>query len=294
MTYTLAEVFSDGNPYLESLGVVVLEYGEGRASMALQLRAEFMNSWHVAHGGISMTLLDVAMGLAARTAVPDARSSATVDMSTSFLRPAGKNGDTVIARGRVYHRSTTMCFCDAELWNGDLLVAKAMGSFKAIKRTDIAKKMVHESLAKKNELNMEHTIKLGTWEALHVDAALIRNEVFVLEQQVPAELELDDMDVLCVHAVAYDAVGVPLATGRLLPDGHIGRMAVRKNGRGQGVGGAVLRELMAAARERGDHTVALNAQTHAAAFYRAHGFAPEGNEFMEANIAHIHMRATLE
>ena len=98
-----------------------------------------------------MTLLDVAMGLAARTAVPDARSSATVDMSTSFLRPAGKSGDTVIARGRVYHRSTTMCFCDAELWNGDLLVAKAMGTFKAIKRIDIAKKLVHESSAEKTD-----------------------------------------------------------------------------------------------------------------------------------------------
>src|SRR5450830_2121720 len=139
-----------------------------------------------------------------------------------------------------------------------------------------------------------HTLQIAAWDVLRADASLIRNEVFVVEQQVDVALELDEMDVVCLHAVAYDANGQPIATGRLLPDGHIGRMAVRKNGRGQGVGGAVLRELMAAARERGDHTVALNAQTHAAAFYRAHGFAQEGNEFMEANIAHIHMRATLE
>jgi uncharacterized protein (TIGR00369 family) len=99
MAHSLSEVFVNGNPHLESLGVVVLEYGDGRACMALELRDEFMNSWHVTHGGISMTLLDVAMGLAARTAVPDAKSSATVDMSTSFLRPAGTSGDTIIAHG---------------------------------------------------------------------------------------------------------------------------------------------------------------------------------------------------
>jgi len=148
MAHLLSDVFVNGNPYLESLGVVVLEYGEGRASMALQLRDEFMNSWHVAQGGISMTLLDVAMGLAARTAVPDAKSSATVDMSTSFLQPAGRSGDTIIARGRVYHLTTTMCFCDAELWNGELLVAKAMGTFKAIRRIDIARKLAHEASGK--------------------------------------------------------------------------------------------------------------------------------------------------
>jgi acyl-CoA thioesterase len=151
MAYLLSEVFANGNPYLESLGVEVLEYGDGRASMALQLRPEFMNSWHVAQGGITMTLLDVAMGLAARTAVPDAKSSATVDMSTSFLQPAGKTGDTVVARGRVYHRSTTMCFCDAELWNGTLLVAKAMGTFKAIKRIDIARKLAHENVKEQTQ-----------------------------------------------------------------------------------------------------------------------------------------------
>lgn len=144
MAYCLSEVFINGNPYLESLGVVVLDYGNGRASMSLQLRAEFMNSWDVAQGGISMTLLDVSMGLAARTAIPNAKASATVDMHTSFLLPAGKSGDTLIARGRVYHCSTTLCFCDAELWNGELLVAKAMASFKAIKRIDIARKLRHE------------------------------------------------------------------------------------------------------------------------------------------------------
>jgi predicted GNAT family N-acyltransferase len=136
-------------------------------------------------------------------------------------------------------------------------------------------------------------ITVGSWEALRAHAQPIRFEVFVDEQKVPAEIELDEMDPLCVHAVAFDDAGQPLATGRLLPDGHIGRMAVRKAGRGKGVGGAVLQALIRAARERGDGEVILNAQTHAEGFYNAHGFAREGEEFMEAGIPHITMRASL-
>lgn len=133
MSHSLSEVFTNGNPYLESLGVEVLEYGDGKASMALLLRPEFMNGWRVAQGGISMTLMDVVMGLAVRTAVPDAKAAATVDMSASFLQPAGKAGETLVTNGRVYHRSATMCFCEAQLWNGGALVARAMGTFKALK-----------------------------------------------------------------------------------------------------------------------------------------------------------------
>jgi len=143
-------------------------------------------------------------------------------------------------------------------------------------------------------MTIETTIATGDWESLRSDATLIRLEVFVIEQQVPSELELDDMDAQCLHAVGYDAAGMPIATGRLLPDGHIGRMAVRKSGRGCGVGGLVLQTLMQAARQRGDRQVALNAQTHASGFYARYGFKTDGNEFMEANIPHIHMRATLD
>ncbi|WP_284075907.1 GNAT family N-acetyltransferase [Herbaspirillum aquaticum] len=134
----------------------------------------------------------------------------------------------------------------------------------------------------------------GSWDELRAHAQPIRFEVFVDEQKVPADIELDDMDPHCVHAVAYDEAGQPLATGRLLPDGHIGRMAVRKAGRGQGVGGAVLQVLIAAARARGDAEVILNAQSHAEGFYQRYGFAREGEPFMEAGIPHITMRARLQ
>ena len=138
----------------------------------------------------------------------------------------------------------------------------------------------------------QHDIHFGNWTDLSADAKTIRFEVFVEEQKVPAELEMDHMDVHCLHAVAYAADGTPVGTGRLLPDGHIGRMAVRKNVRGSGVGGALLQGLMAQARARGDKQVVLSAQTHAAPFYERHGFSIEGDEFFEAGISHINMQYT--
>ena len=133
------------------------------------------------------------------------------------------------------------------------------------------------------------TLRFGDWTALSADAKIIRFEVFVEEQKVPAELEMDHMDAVCVHAVAYDATSTPIGTGRLLPDGHIGRMAVRKGARGSGVGGALLQALMAQSKARGDKQVMLSSQTHAAPFYERHGFKIEGDEFFEAGIAHINM-----
>lgn len=136
----------------------------------------------------------------------------------------------------------------------------------------------------------QHDIRFGDWNALSADAKTIRFEVFVEEQKVPADIELDDMDAVCLHAVAYDAAGTPIGTGRLLPDGHIGRMAVRASARGTGTGGALLHALMAQAQARGDARVVLSAQAHAAPFYLRHGFVVDGEEFFEAGIAHIQMQ----
>ena len=85
---------------------------------------------------------------------------------------------------------------------------------------------------------------LGSWDRLRDDAYTVRHEVFVAEQAVPVEVELDDDDAISVHAVAYSADGAILGTGRLLPDGHIGRMEVRKLARGLGVGGQILDALI--------------------------------------------------
>ena len=134
------------------------------------------------------------------------------------------------------------------------------------------------------------TVELGNWYQLQASAAPIRLEVFVHEQRVPLEEEIDALDAACVHAVAFDGQGVALATGRLLPDGHIGRMAVLKWARGQGLGSAVLEALVNHARNKGFSEVVLSAQTHAKGFYLRHGFVQEGEEYFDANILHILMR----
>jgi predicted GNAT family N-acyltransferase len=133
-------------------------------------------------------------------------------------------------------------------------------------------------------------IDLGDWSSLRASAAPIRFAVFVEEQKVPAEIELDEFDALSLHALAIDAGGAVLGTGRLLPDGHIGRMAVLQRARGAGVGSALLRALMEAARARGDREVVLSAQTHAIPFYARFGFVAEGEEYDDAGIAHRLMR----
>ncbi|MFN7433209.1 MAG: GNAT family N-acetyltransferase [Betaproteobacteria bacterium] len=133
-------------------------------------------------------------------------------------------------------------------------------------------------------------VRLGAWIDLREEAAPIRYAVFVDEQKVPAEIELDDWDALSLHALALDAQGRVLGTGRLLPDGHIGRMAVLQSARGQGVGTALLRALLQAARARGDREVVLSAQTHAMPFYEKAGFIAEGDDYDDAGIPHRQMR----
>lgn len=137
---------------------------------------------------------------------------------------------------------------------------------------------------------MTSKLIIGDWSTCRSDAQAIRYEVFIIEQNVPVELEWDEMDAQSVHAVIYDENNKAIATGRLLPDGHIGRMAVREAARGKGVGGRILEALIAEAQRRGDRAVILNAQTHAEPFYRRFGFTREGDEFMDAGIPHIVMR----
>ena len=131
------------------------------------------------------------------------------------------------------------------------------------------------------------------WERARAAATPIRFTVFVQEQNVPPEIEMDEHDGQCVHALAFNEAGEPVATGRLLPDGHIGRMAVLKDARGSGVGARMLTVLTGAARARGDREVVLSAQTHALDFYRKQGFVEEGAQYLDAGIPHQTMRRKL-
>ncbi len=136
-------------------------------------------------------------------------------------------------------------------------------------------------------------IELLNWSEAREWAAPIRLEVFVGEQRVPAGIEIDDQDTQSVHALARTPEGQAVATGRLLPDGHIGRMAVLREWRKKGIGGQILEALVGEARRRGLSEAVLSAQSHAIEFYLRHGFHTEGPGYMEAGIAHRLMRRAL-
>ncbi|WP_431276539.1 YbgC/FadM family acyl-CoA thioesterase [Variovorax ureilyticus] len=137
----------------------------------------------------------------------------------------------------------------------------------------------------------------GGWDAIGEGAGKVRRDVFIDEQRIPKELEWDELDAIAVHAVARNRLGQAIATGRLVQEspglGRIGRMAVHRTLRGGGHGEAVLRALEAAAAARGDNEIMLHAQRSAEAFYVRLGYAPHGEPFEEAGIAHIEMRRKL-
>lgn len=135
----------------------------------------------------------------------------------------------------------------------------------------------------------EFAVRLVGWHEAGALLKSVRHTVFVEEQRVPEDLEWDGRDPECIHALATDLAGGPIGAARLLPDGHIGRMAVLSGWRRKGVGSALLRLLLFEARRRGYSEVRLHAQTQAAGFYGKFGFEPVGQEFTEARIAHVEM-----
>ncbi len=136
---------------------------------------------------------------------------------------------------------------------------------------------------------VEYGIEEGDWASLATLAGPVREQVFVAEQGVPADMEYDEADPVSLHVLACGPAGEAIGTGRLLPDGHIGRLAVLPQWRGKGVGRALMCHLMEAARRRGITELALNAQTAAAGFYERLGFVATGSVFIEAGIPHIAM-----
>lgn len=133
------------------------------------------------------------------------------------------------------------------------------------------------------------TLRDVTWDAGAAQLRAVRIAVFVVEQNIPEDLEWDEHDAVSAHALALDAAGAAVGCGRLLPDGHIGRLAVLRDWRGRGVGAALLLHFVAIARERGHRRAVLNAQEHAVPFYARYGFVPRGAPFMEAGIPHREM-----
>ena len=140
-------------------------------------------------------------------------------------------------------------------------------------------------------------VRVGDWDALGADARALRHAVFVEEQGIPKELEQDAADTQALHAVAYNRLGQPVATGRLLParDGvaQVGRLAVKRVLRGGGVGRQLLAALAGAARARGYRELMLHAQRSAEGFYDRLGYLRRGEPFEEAGVSHVEMVTAL-
>lgn len=131
---TQSTAFRINVPFIQELGVEFISAGKGRAVVALNLAAWHLNSWSVAHGGVLMSLLDVAMAVAGRSLDSDAGGGVTVEMKTSFLQPA-RAGTRLIVSAHSFHQSSSMAFCEAEVRDtDDRLIAKAMGTFKYRKK----------------------------------------------------------------------------------------------------------------------------------------------------------------
>jgi predicted GNAT family N-acyltransferase len=133
------------------------------------------------------------------------------------------------------------------------------------------------------------TIRTASWEQDNAALRLIREQVFMQEQNVPEELEWDGEDESAFHLLAEDDQGNPIGTARMLADGHIGRVAVVAPWRGRGVGTALMRQMLETARERNYREIFLDAQVDAIDFYRKLGFECEGKTFLDAGIPHRHM-----
>ncbi len=140
-------------------------------------------------------------------------------------------------------------------------------------------------------------VRSGAWSELGEDAQQVRTAVFIEEQGIAREDEWDVADQTCLHAVAYNRLGQPVATGRLLQAepgvGKVGRMAVHRVLRGTGVGRDIVNALTVAARQRGDHAIRLSAQRTAEGFYRRLGYQVVGDTYEEVGIPHVDMEIRL-
>jgi len=138
-----------------------------------------------------------------------------------------------------------------------------------------------------------HSVKIVAFEGQQAsDILQVRHAVFTEEQGIDAELDFDGQDQAAIHALAIQG-GRALATGRILNDGHIGRIAVRKDCRQLGLGAEVVMSLVDAARQQHYGRVYLGSQKYAVGFYQKLGFSVYGECYMEAGIEHQYMEMHL-
>ncbi|MBT3206384.1 MAG: GNAT family N-acetyltransferase [Gammaproteobacteria bacterium] len=136
-------------------------------------------------------------------------------------------------------------------------------------------------------------IQKAHWNSDQVQLINVRTQVFVEEQQVPRDIEIDGKDAECSHVKALNLDGEVIGTARLLPTNYIGRMCVLKAYRHLGIGAEMLSYFINYARQNHIPSLRLNAQISAIAFYQKYGFICDSEVFIEADIEHIHMTLSL-
>ncbi len=130
------------SPFVDHLGVRLIAAANGESEVVLTLDETQLNTWNVAHGGVTMTLADVALATAARSLSPDGVGVVTVEMKVNFMQPG--RGE-LRAYGRVLHRSTTMAYCEGEVRDDSgNFVAKALGTFKYMRRLAVGREVVEQ------------------------------------------------------------------------------------------------------------------------------------------------------
>lgn len=132
------------------------------------------------------------------------------------------------------------------------------------------------------------TIKIADFINNNIEIKNIRTEVFILEQNVPIELEWDEFDNDSTHFLAYYNNN-PVATARLLKNGYIGRMAVLKEYRSRNIGKIMLKYILKIADKKAFKSIKLSAQEHAIGFYKKHGFSVTSDVYIDAGIPHYDM-----
>lgn len=134
-------------PFVESLGFELIRHDGGGSEIAVAVRDELCNSWSVAHGGVTMTLLDVVMAHAARRTdarpLAESQGVVTVEMKTTFMRPGlGR----LVGKGRLLHRTASLAFCEASVFDVDgKLVAHSTGTFKYLKGLPVGGRLIQRS-----------------------------------------------------------------------------------------------------------------------------------------------------
>ena len=132
-------------PFVTHLGFELEKFENGESAIAYTPKPEHLNSFAVAHGGAIMTLLDVTLATAARSVQPD-MGVVTIEMKTSFMQPAPGDGSRLTARGRLIHRTVTLAFTEATLFDAQgKTCAHATGTFKYVKRLATGSKSINSN-----------------------------------------------------------------------------------------------------------------------------------------------------